>query len=69
VSDFLMSWGPTIAIMAVVLVIIRGAVAKQTKLISSSNDNRVQQTAELKKIGQSLERIAVALEKQEDGHC
>lgn len=63
-SDFLASWGPTIVLFAIVLIAVEFAVAKQIKVIRTANENRAQQTEELKKISQSLERVAAALEKR-----
>jgi len=63
-TDFLMSWAPTIVLFVIVLIAVEFAVAKQTKAIKASNETRAQQAEELKKISQSLERVAAALEKR-----
>ena len=63
-TDFLMSWAPTIVLFVIVLIAVEFAIAKQTNAIKASNETRAQQAEELKKISQSLERVAAALEKR-----
>lgn len=60
--DLLYYWGPTFAIAAAVLVSVQVGISKQTKLLNARNENSAQQTAELRKINQSLERVATAIE-------
>ena len=64
--DFLASWGPIIVAFVMVLVAVEFAMARQTKMIKSANDKRAEQTAVLQKISNSLERVAAALEKNQN---
>ena len=63
-SDFIVNWGPTFALFAGVLVVVQVGITRQMKLLKVRNDNDAQHTAELQKIGQSLARIASALENR-----
>jgi hypothetical protein len=61
-ETFILYWGPTLVALAVVVVVIRAALARQARYFRTHTDNTAAQTAELSKIHRSLERIASALE-------
>jgi hypothetical protein len=66
-SDFLYAWGPTIAILLVVLFVVRVSISKQVKVLEARNVNSALQTVELRNISEHLGRIAGALEGRNVG--
>ena len=61
-ENFLLYWGPTLLVGAIVVVVMRLILSRQAKFFKTQADNVAAQTAELSKIHQSLERVASALE-------
>jgi len=61
-TEILNYWGPTLLALVIVVAALRYAIMRQAKFFKDRSENDNAQTAELQKIGQSLERIAAALE-------
>jgi hypothetical protein len=62
--DFLVYWGPTLVPVAVILLVFGFAMRRQAAFFKNQAQNSAAQTAELRKIGQSLDRVAAAIEKR-----
>ncbi|MES2253698.1 MAG: hypothetical protein V4559_01510 [Pseudomonadota bacterium] len=64
--DDLVYWGPTLVPLIVILLAFGLGMRRQAQFFKAQAENSVAQTAELRKIGQSLERLVSFLEKRKD---
>jgi hypothetical protein len=59
---FLLYWGPTIFIAAVLIVAVRIVLSRYTRFFTRQAENAANQVVELREVRKSLDRIAAALE-------
>ena len=64
--DALAYWGPTLVPLILILLAFGLGMRRQARFFKAQAENGVAQTAELQKIGQSLERLVAVLEKRKD---